>query len=237
MSTTHDRLRVVVVAGDEILRRGLTSVIEEDPLSTSVESHDAGGLDRSLSHTRCDLVLVAVDDAESVAAALAGANPRPRVLAVVHESTQTSSLSAARAAIDGVAWACRDCIGRLREVIRRCADGEYPRPATTVRTSVADRTGRPHPRERGEAVAPPVALTPREKQVLDLLATGLGNSPISRRLGVSENGAKRLVASIMTKLGTQNRTATVMHAIRLGIVGCPASRCHSGPFCPEPSSH
>jgi two-component system, NarL family, response regulator YdfI len=62
------------------------------------------------------------------------------------------------------------------------------------------------------------ALTPREIEVLRLLAEGLGNKEIASRLGISEHTAKFHVASIMGKLGAASRTEAVTLGIRQGIV-------------------
>jgi NarL family two-component system response regulator YdfI len=64
----------------------------------------------------------------------------------------------------------------------------------------------------------PEALTPREIEVLRLLAEGLGNKEIASRLSVSEHTVKFHVASIMGKLGAASRTEAVMLGIRHGIV-------------------
>jgi two-component system nitrate/nitrite response regulator NarL len=64
----------------------------------------------------------------------------------------------------------------------------------------------------------PAALTAREQEALALLAHGLVNKQIARRLRISEHGAKRLVASILAKLGCPNRTLAVAVALREGLV-------------------
>jgi DNA-binding NarL/FixJ family response regulator len=61
-------------------------------------------------------------------------------------------------------------------------------------------------------------LTPRERQVLDLLAEGLPNKTIAARLGISDQTVKFHVASICGKLGAANRTEAVRRAIRRGLV-------------------
>jgi len=62
------------------------------------------------------------------------------------------------------------------------------------------------------------ALTPRETEVLRLLAAGLGNKEIAARLGISEHTAKFHVASLMGKLGAATRTEAVTTGIRKGLV-------------------
>jgi len=61
-------------------------------------------------------------------------------------------------------------------------------------------------------------LTPRELEVLQLLAEGLANRAIAQQLGISEHTVKFHVTAIMKKTGAQSRTAAVMRATRLGLV-------------------
>ena len=61
-------------------------------------------------------------------------------------------------------------------------------------------------------------LTPREHQVLELLAEGLSNKAIARRLGISDQTVKFHVASIGGKLGAQNRTEAVRLGIQRGLI-------------------
>jgi two-component system nitrate/nitrite response regulator NarL len=61
-------------------------------------------------------------------------------------------------------------------------------------------------------------LTPRELQVLQLLAEGLANKAIAQRLAISEHTVKFHVNAIMGKLGAQSRTAAVVQAMRLGLI-------------------
>ncbi len=67
-----------------------------------------------------------------------------------------------------------------------------------------------------EAIEDP--LTPRELQVLELLAAGLSNKGIGARLGISDQTVKFHVASICGKLGAANRTDAVRRALRRGLI-------------------
>jgi DNA-binding NarL/FixJ family response regulator len=64
----------------------------------------------------------------------------------------------------------------------------------------------------------PEALTPREREVLRLLAEGLSNKDIAARLAISEHTAKFHVNAVLAKLGVQRRTEAVVRAARLGWV-------------------
>ena len=61
-------------------------------------------------------------------------------------------------------------------------------------------------------------LTPREVQVLELLAEGLSNKGIAARLGISDQTVKFHVASIAGKTGAESRTAIVRVAVRRGLI-------------------
>ena len=61
-------------------------------------------------------------------------------------------------------------------------------------------------------------LTPREVQVLELLAEGLPNKAIAARLGISDQTVKFHVSSISGKLGAANRTDAVRRAARRGLI-------------------
>ncbi len=66
--------------------------------------------------------------------------------------------------------------------------------------------------------APGETLTPRELEVLQLLAEGLPNKIIARRMGISDHTVKFHVNAIMGKLDAQSRTGAVVTATRLGLI-------------------
>ena len=75
----------------------------------------------------------------------------------------------------------------------------------------------PRPR-KGWARRPLEPLTPREREVLELLAHGLSNRQIAERLGISEHTAKFHVAAISGKLGAASRTEAVSRGVRRGLI-------------------
>jgi DNA-binding NarL/FixJ family response regulator len=124
------------------------------------------------------------------------------------------------------------------EALRTGAGGVLPRDCTVSDLVLAieaaarglaiiprDAIGAREPEISAEAVsdeptlaqgAPP--LTPRELEVLQLLAEGASNKLIARRLGISIHTAKFHVASIAAKLDATGRTDAVAHAARLGLM-------------------
>jgi DNA-binding NarL/FixJ family response regulator len=78
----------------------------------------------------------------------------------------------------------------------------------------------PAPGEDADEDQPPAIelLTPREVEVLELVAEGLANKGIAARLGISDQTVKFHVASIAGKLGAANRTDAVRRAVRQGLI-------------------
>jgi DNA-binding CsgD family transcriptional regulator len=72
----------------------------------------------------------------------------------------------------------------------------------------------------GQTAADPadIDLTPRERDVLLLMAEGASNKTIARRLGISVHTAKFHVGSLLDKLDAIGRTDAVAHAARLGVI-------------------
>ncbi|WP_376088989.1 response regulator transcription factor [Roseomonas sp. CCTCC AB2023176] len=68
------------------------------------------------------------------------------------------------------------------------------------------------------AIAGGVALTPREREVLSLMAEGASNKVIARALNISVHTAKFHVASVVDKLDATGRTDAVAHAARQGVI-------------------
>lgn len=64
----------------------------------------------------------------------------------------------------------------------------------------------------------PLRVTPREREVLALLAEGASNKTIARRLGISVHTAKFHVGSLLDKLDATGRTDAVTHAARIGVI-------------------
>ena len=69
-------------------------------------------------------------------------------------------------------------------------------------------------------------LSPREKEVLGLLADGLGVAAISKQLFISESTTKTHISKVYEKLGAGNRAQALMTAMRLGLIANPAEHPH-----------
>jgi DNA-binding NarL/FixJ family response regulator len=201
-----DEVRVVVVSEDPLVRGGLVSllsgqsgiVLEGQLAPDELPEGEASG---------AEVAVWDVGPGSSGLERLAEAEPRGlRVLAVLADESQAPDALGAGA----------------RGVVRR--DVDAPRLAAALQAlargllvldpAMAESVLRPRP----SAVAPLEPLTPREHEVLQLLAEGLSNKRIAARLGISDHTAKFHVNAIFGKLGAQSRTEALAQAIRLGLV-------------------
>ena len=111
---------------------------------------------------------------------------------------------------------------RLFEAVRVIAAGEALLAPAVTRRLISEFT-RLRPRPEAPAAGALASLTPRETQVLRLVAEGLSNPEIAARLVVTEETVKTHVSRMLTKLGLRDRTQAVVTAYELGLV-VPGSR-------------
>ena len=133
--------------------------------------------------------------------------------AVILSDDPALPVQLARAGLRG--WAClgRDIDADQLDLAVRSAEAGLvllDLPVATTALHVATTVAAP-----GLGTEP---LTARELQVLQLVAQGLPNKGIARRLGISENTAKFHVASLCGKLGASSRTEAVTLAARRGLI-------------------
>lgn len=102
----------------------------------------------------------------------------------------------------------------LRAATSAAAQGFTVLPATLSARLLPART----PAPEGETEETLEPLTPREREVLELLAHGLSNRQIAERLGISEHTAKFHVAAVSGKLGAASRTEAVSRGVRCGLI-------------------
>jgi DNA-binding NarL/FixJ family response regulator len=197
---------VLLVADDPLTRGGLAALLGAEPL---VELVAQGSLAESpsLLAARDPDVLCwdpGADDRE--AAALVGAARECPVLALLGAGASGSALL--RAGVRGLVErrSAREALGAALHAVGL--------GLTVLPPVLASEWLRaPEPAPEG-----PDALTPREREVLALLAEGLGNKAIGARLGISDHTAKFHVNAILGKLGAQSRAEAIVLAARRGLV-------------------
>ena len=105
----------------------------------------------------------------------------------------------------------------IAAAVRIVASGEALL-APAVTRAVIEEFARQQPAAAPRRRPPSSELTPREREVLDLLARGLSNPEICERLVISEATAKTHVARILQKLGLRDRVQAVIYAYESGLL-------------------
>ena len=202
------QLRVLVVSLDRLSRAGLATVLDEQP-GLSVVGQVSGDENALLPLDVYGPDVIVWDVSWETASAMdnLGLLPEnsPPLLALAATANQAAQARAAGA----------------RGFLSRAASPEALAAAITALShglQVTDPAlpGGPAPVAPGPGSAS--LLTPREHDVLRLLAEGLPNKGVASRLGVSEHTVKFHVNSIMSKLNAQSRTEAVTLATRLGLL-------------------
>jgi DNA-binding NarL/FixJ family response regulator len=104
----------------------------------------------------------------------------------------------------------------LVRAVRVVADGEALLAPTVTRRLIADVTSRRSTTRRKPAALS--ALTPREREVLELIARGMSNTEIADRLFVAEQTVKTHVGKVLSKLDLRDRAQAVVLAYESGLV-------------------
>jgi DNA-binding NarL/FixJ family response regulator len=145
----------------------------------------------------------------------AGIEPPPRVLVLTTFDLDEYVFGALRAGAAG--FLLKDAPReRLVEAIRVVHGGDALLSPSITRRLIEDFAARIEPLEPQPALLE--SLTPREREVLVLVARGLSNGEIAERLVVTEATVKSHVGSVLLKLGLRDRVQAVVFAYEHGIV-------------------
>jgi DNA-binding NarL/FixJ family response regulator len=201
--------RVLLVVEQPMLRAGLRSVLGEAADVSVVDSVDrAAPALKRVRENPVDVALVDLPVSDVELAAVV------RDIVAVHPGVKVVVLAAARerdrilAAVEAGAAGCL-----LREAspeelltgIRAVARGESPLSLGAALALLGSRAEKP-------------PLTPRERQILALVARGLANKQIAGRLGISEKTVKTHLGSAFQRLGVSDRTQAALWAERNGLL-------------------
>ena len=201
--------RVAVVSALPAVRAGLRALVEAGG-GYAVVSETASASQVTATHTGADVLVLDLEpgadlhDAAAIDSAalviLGGADGDERLLSLLSRPfallPRDASGEQLRAALDAVT-------NGLLVLDPKVAERLFPAPASEVR---------PHGEEDAQH------LTPREREVLQLVAEGLPNKTIARRLAISDHTVKFHLASLMTKLTASTRTEAVHQAARRGLI-------------------
>jgi DNA-binding NarL/FixJ family response regulator len=232
VSSPAPTIQIVVADDHQVVRTGFAELLGTQPdftvLGTACDGAEAVKISREL---RPDVVLMdvrmpgmdGIEATRQLAGPGAGPGPGgPRILILTTFDLDEYVYDALRAGASG--FLLKDVTAeRLFDAVRVIAAGDALLAPTVTRRLIGEfALLRPKP-ETAPPEAAFAALTPRETQVLRLVAEGLSNPEIAARLVVTEETVKTHVSRVLSKLGLRDRTQAVVAAYESGLV-VPHSR-------------
>lgn len=209
------RLRILIVADDPLARAGLAALLASQPDLIAAGQVDGNAdLPAMLQVYQPDVVLW--DMGWNPTLALERLADMRETITLPIVALLPDEAHAAQAWIAGARGLLLREVdaGRLTAALAAAAQGLMTLDPTLAAALMTARDVSPE----SLAEAPAEALTPRELEVLRLVAEGLPNKAIAQRLGISEHTVKFHLNAILGKLGVQSRTEAVVRATRLGLI-------------------
>ncbi|HZO37217.1 MAG TPA: response regulator transcription factor [Solirubrobacteraceae bacterium] len=197
---SEQRLRVLVVDDHDVVHWGLRSLLGAQPwiercLAAHNEAEALALAQRYEPHVVLLDLFVGSESGTEICVRLLEASPNTKVL-FISGAGRISAAAARAAGASGFVtkdWAAADVANAVRMV--------------ALGMSVFEPT----------AEEPPGGLSPREREVLELIATGATNAEIAAQLFLSPHTVKEHTSALYRKLGVRNRAEAVQRAQRLGL--------------------
>ena len=221
-------VRIIVADDHHVVRTGFAALLDTQPdftvVGTACDGTEAVRLCRELSPdvALMDVRMPVMDGIEATRQLAGPGRSGPRILILTTFDLDHYVYDALCAGASG--FLLKDVTAeRLFDAVRVVAAGEALLAPAVTRRLISEFTRlRPKP----DDVPPNAALatlTPRETQVLRLVAAGLSNTEIAGRLVVTDETVKTHVSRMLSKLGLRDRTQAVVTAYETGLV-VPRSR-------------
>ena len=205
--------RVLIGASSEVVRAGLESLLATVPTFKVVGSFPIGAALAQFEELQPDVLLLDLESPEDESMSLpieSGISP----LVVLTDNTENSWV------VEALGSGTRAILPRdmtseeIVAAIQAAAAGLVALHPQVLHSMLSPIP----PAEEPEPDPSDQVLTPREIEVLRMVAEGLGNKEVASRLGISDHTVKFHISSIFAKLGASSRTEAVTVGIRQGLI-------------------
>jgi DNA-binding NarL/FixJ family response regulator len=217
-----DPVRVLVVDDQGLVREGLMTLLHAaagiEPVAVAADGEEAVTL---AARHRPDVVLMDLRmprmDGVQATRLIRQARPETEIVVLTTYADEDSILDAMAAGARG--YLTKDAgIAEITRAVQAAAGHHaFLDPAVQARLLAAATAGRPDPATSRTAQALPDDLTPREAEVLTLIAAGLSNREIAAQLVVSDATVKTHVNHVFSKIGARDRAQAVHYAYTHGL--------------------
>jgi DNA-binding NarL/FixJ family response regulator len=194
-------MRVAIAEDSVLLREGIARILAEAGCEVVAQAGDAEDLVRKVRAHKPDVAVIDIrmppthsDEGLRAAREIRAALPNIGVLVLSQYVDEYYAVALLADGADGVGYLLKDRVGeveRFLDAVRRVAAGG----------SVLDPEVVAHMLGRKREKGPLAELSPRERQVLELMAQGLSNKAIREQLVVTERAVEHHITSIFNKLG------------------------------------
>jgi DNA-binding NarL/FixJ family response regulator len=194
-------MRVVIGEDQLLFRKGLSRLLEEAGFDVVGQAGDAVDLRRKVAAHRPDVAVVDIqmpptntDDGLRAAMAIRAEQPQTKVLVLSQYIEERYAVDLIGECAEGVGYLLKDRVGNLdafAEAVRRVGEGGSVLDPEVVGQMLGRR----------RRVDPLDELSPREREVLELMAQGRSNSGIAEQLVITESAVEKHVTSIFDTLG------------------------------------
>jgi two-component system, NarL family, response regulator LiaR len=210
-------IRVVLVDDHTLLRHGLRQTLLEHGLDVVGEASNGQAGARLVLELKPDVVVMDLDMPQmngiEATRAIIEREPGARILMLTISTDDDDVLDALAAGACGYLVKAAPPEETVRAIRAAHAGDSTLSPQVATRFVARLRDGR-----GVRAAPPPSSLTPRELEILRLIADGRENAEIAELLVISPSTAKNHVANVLEKLGAQNRVQAAVYAVRNGLV-------------------
>lgn len=210
------KLRVLLLDQQTLIRKGLTALMHNrEDMEVVGEARDEGEVLAKMQELRPDLVLMDIHlpggDGLEIIRNICRRYPQVKVVVLTVTDAEETMLAAIKAGARGYLLKTMEP-AQLFFYLSSIGRGEVAIPPALA-GRILDGIIRQEKRHEQEAL-----LSPREKEVLRLVAGGATNREIAQTLFISENTVKNHLKSIMEKLGSKNRLQAVQFAQKHGLL-------------------
>ncbi|MFF4019880.1 LuxR C-terminal-related transcriptional regulator [Streptomyces sp. NPDC001843] len=206
-----DRIPVVVHAPDPILREGVLGQLRRYP-EVELREESASG-----PGTVALLVDDVLDEAALTRLRRLVRSEGARAVLVVKSLREAELLDVIECGVGAIVWRHEATAPRLAQAVLAAARGDGDLPADLLGRLI-NQVGTLHRSASGRSGAPASGLTPREVDVLRLVAEGFDTGEIAGKLSYSERTVKNVMHGLTTRLHLRNRAHAVAHALREGYI-------------------